>query len=523
MNKRKENLKTFRESLGKSTISKEAYLEAQKVPEPTHQMLSGTLGYKIEDKLHFLSILNTYLIKDTFYKSKSDFISDFRDLIEKLAMKDPEFVVKALIYSRCKGSGLRAITQLGAVLALPFIKGTTLAEKLFRPYSKTTGKGGMIYRPDDMVNILDIYKTLGGEGVMPNSMKKGFRKAIEFFDSYTLLKYKKAIIDISNIVHPNPNNSSAVVEVEGKTIPTISAILTGKSVEADTWETGLSKVGQIVKEYANEVEKERVLKEGKTLIFKDLLESNSLGYLALLRNIRNILTNDTQGELTDLLCKRIKDYEGIKRAKIMPHQILNTFLNTTSDKVMSALNSAINKSMNNFREAITGRTAVLLDVSGSMYNCRNEASAIATILNIGLKKLDLFTFDHECQKVKTSYDKDFMTTYTEYLPYFNGGGTDIPNALYYTLKQEKNYDRIIIISDNESTRYGCIEEYKKIIKANPNIRIYSLDLVPYGESSLPLDGRINLYFGKTFKLFDDMILSEFNPNFYIEEVNKIEI
>ena len=206
-------------------------------------MLSGTLGYKIEDKLHFLSILNTYLIKDTFYKSKSDFISDFRDLIEKLAMKDPEFVVKALIYSRCKGSGLRAITQLGAVLALPFIKGTTLAEKLFRPYSKTTGKGG----------------------------------------------------------------------------------------------------------------------------------------------------------------------------------------------------------------------------------------------------------------------------------------TDIPNALYYTLKQEKNYDRIIIISDNESTRYGCIEEYKKIIKANPNIRIYSIDLVPYGESSLPLDGRIKLYFGKTFKLFDDMILSEFNPDFYIEEVNKMEI
>lgn len=293
--------------------------------------------------------------------------------------------------------------------------------------------------------------------------------------------------------------------------------------EADTWETGLSRVGQIVKEYANEVEKERVLKEGKTLIFKDLLESNSLGYLALLRNIKNILTNDTQGELTDLLCKRIENYEGIRKAKIMPHQILDAFLNTNSDKVMSALNNAINKSMDNFREVITGKTAVLLDVSGSMYDCKNEASAIAAILNIGLKELDLFTFDDECQKADTTYDKDFMSTYKEYLSYFDGGGTNIPNALYYTLRQEKNYDRIIIISDNESTRYGCIEEYKKIIKANPNIRIYSIDLVPYGESSLPLNSRINLYFGKTFKLFDDMILSEFNPDFYIEEVNKIEI
>lgn len=522
MNKRKENLEAFKASLGKGIVSKEAYIEAQKVPEPTHQMLSGTLGYKIEDRLHFLTILNTYLIQDTFYKSKSKFLSDFRELIEKLAIKDPEFVVKAIIYSRCKGSGLRAITQLGAVLALPFIKGTTLAEKLFRPYSKTTGKGGIIYRPDDMVNILSIYKALGGKGVMPNSMKKGFRKAIESFDTYTLLKYKKAIIDISNIVHPNPHNSSALVEVEGKTIPTISAILTGESVKADTWETGLSEVDQIVKEYASEGEREKALKEGKTLIFKDLLESNSLGYLALLRNIRNILDNDTQGELLDLLCKRIEDYERIRKAKIMPHQILNAFLNTTHFKVVSALNNALNKSTDNFRETITGKTAVLLDVSGSMYDCKNEASAIAAILNIGLKESAFFTFDSICRKVDTPY-RNFLSAYRKYLEGFRRGGTNIPNALSYTLRQEETYDRIIIISDNESTKENCRREYQKIIKSNPNIKIYSVDLLGYGESSLPIDGRINLYFGKTFKLFDDMILSEFNPNFYIEEVNKLEL
>ena len=522
MNKRKENLEAFRESLGKSTCSKEAYTEAQKVPEPTHQMLSGTMGYKIEDKLHLLTILNTYLIEDTFYKSKNYFISDFRNLIEGIAVQDPEFIVKAIIYSRCKGSGLRAITQLGAVLALPFIKGTTLVEKLFRPYSKATGRGGMIYRPDDMVNILDIYKALGGRGVMPNSMKKGFRKALESFDTYTLLKYKKAIIDISNIVHPNPNKSKAIVEVDGENISTISAILQGKSVVADTWETGLSEVGQIVKEYANAEEKERVLKEGKTLIFKNLLESNSLGYLALLRNIRNILVNDTNGELLDLLCKRIEDSESIRKAKIMPHQILNALLNTTHYKVESALNNAINKSMGNFREAVTGKTAVLLDVSGSMDNCSREASAIAAILNIGLKESDFFTFDTSCRQIVAPY-MDFTAAYRKYLAGFRGGGTDIPNALFHVLKQEKTYDRIIIISDNESTRENCRREYQKIIKANPNIRIYSIDLMGYGESSLPIDGRINLYFGKTFKLFDDMILSEFNPNFYIEEVNKIEL
>ena len=380
----KEKLELFKSQLGKTTESKESYEESLKVPEPTHTLLSGTLGYKMEDKLYLLNILNTYMITDKFYKSKEEFIVEFRNLIEKIANEDPEFVVKALIYSRCLGSGLRTITQLGAVLALPFIVKTPLAYKLFKPFNKKKGTGGMIYRPDDMKSLHILYKELGGKGVMPNSMKKGFRECIESYDTYSLLKYKNNIIDIANIVHPNPKNSTAIVEVDGEKISTLNAIMTGKNVLAETWETGLSEIGNAVKDLdLNNEEKEIKLKEGKNMIFNELLSSNKLGYLAAIRNIRNIINNDLTGDTINKLSELIKEDSKIKEAKIMPYQLVNAYLHCESEQVKGSLDYAIEKSMSNFKEAITGKVDVLLDISGSMYQYKTEAAAITAILTLG--------------------------------------------------------------------------------------------------------------------------------------------
>ena len=64
--------------------------------------------------------------------------------------------------------------------------------------------------------------------------------------------------------------------------------------------------------------------------------------------------------------------------------------------------------------------------------------------------------------------------------------------------------------------------YKKLITQINSPKIYSIDLAGYGESSLPIEGKIRLYFGKTFTMFDDMIRDEFNPTSHIEEVSKIQ-
>lgn len=523
MNKKEERAKLLRDSIGKMTRSKEAVVEANAIPEPTHDMVGGGIGYKLEDKLHFLTILNTYMLQDTYYKSATEFLAEFSELISKIALADPEFVAKAIVYSRCHASGLRTINQVASVLALPFLSGTSYAKLLYSSFDKKNKKGGMIYRPDDMKAILDTYKILGGKGVMPNSMKKAFKKAIEELDTYSLLKYKKDIIDVANLVHPNPNNSNATVEVDGEKIPTITAIMRGAKVSADTWETGLSDVGQVVKEFdLSEEEKEQALKQGKNAVFSDLLKENKLGYLATIRNINNIVKNDSDGETTKMLANLISDSTKIRTAKIMPQQLANAYLyGSTAVPVKDALEKAIEGAMANFKEAITGDVAIVLDVSGSMGGVRKEAAFITAILYQALGTSDLYTFAHYADQVKPLYN-DFKMLYETILRYFNGGGTNLQSALDYIRRSGKKYDRIIIISDNQANLGLCVTAYKKLITQINSPKIYSIDLMGYGESSLPIEGKIRLYFGKTFTMFDDMIRDEFNPTSHIEEVSKIQ-
>lgn len=523
MNKKEERAKLLRDSIGKMARSKEAVVEANAIPEPTHNMVGGGIGYKLEDKLHLLTILNTYMLQDTYYKSATEFLAEFSELISKIALADPEFVAKAIVYSRCHASGLRTINQVASVLALPFLSGTSYAKLLYSSFDKKNKKGGMIYRPDDMKAILDTYKTLGGKGVMPNSMKKAFKKAIEGLDTYSLLKYKKDIIDVANLVHPNPNNSNATVEVDGEKIPTITAIMRGAKVSADTWETGLSDVGQVVKEFdLSEEEKEQALKQGKNAVFSDLLKENKLGYLAAIRNINNIVKNDSDGETVKMLANLISDSTKIRTAKIMPQQLANAYLYGSNTLIIKeALEKAIEGAMANFKEAITGDVAIVLDVSGSMGGVRKEAAFITAILYQALGTSDLYTFAHYANQVKPLYN-DFKMLYETILRYFNGGGTNLQSALDYIRRSGKKYNRIIIISDSEANTGNCVNSYKKLITQINSPKIYSIDLAGYGESSLPIQGKIRLYFGKTFTMFDDMIRDEFNPSSHIEEVSKIQ-
>lgn len=524
MNKKEERAKLLRDSIGKMARSKEAVVEANNVPNPTHQMVGGGIGYKLEDKLHLLSILNTYMLQDTYYKSATDFLSEFSTLISKIALADPEFVAKAIVYSRCCASGLRTINQVASVLALPFLSGTKYAKLLYGSFDKKNKKGGMIYRPDDMKAIIDTYKVLGGKGVMPNSMKKSFKKVIEELDTYSLLKYKKDIIDVANLVHPNPNNSTATVEVDGKKMSTISAIMRGEKVSADTWETGLSDVGQVVKEFdLSEEAKAKALREGKNAVFADLLNEGKLGYLAAIRNINNIVKNDTTGDTIKKLAELISVSDKIRAAKIMPQQLANAYLyGSNNNEIKTALEKAIEGSMANFKEVITGKVAIVLDVSGSMWGVSKEAAFITAILYQALfERADLYTFAESTSKVKPQF-YDFKMLFDHIKELFDGGGTNLQSALDAIRKSGIQYDRIIIISDNEANKGNCVEAYKRLITQINSPKIYSIDLMSYGETSLPIQGKIRLYFGKTFTMFDDMIRDEFNPSSHIDEVSKIQ-
>ena len=180
------------------------------VPVEDSKNRCGYGAYSLDDELRLISMLNTLKLEPQFYRSENETMKELRDLIERIGLKDPYFVAQAIVYSRCKGEGMRSINHLAAALLAPFISGQEYAKRFYGLWNKKEDKGGCIYRPDDMTEIKDVYNALNS-GTLSNSMKKGFASVIENLDTYLLAKYKKSIIDIANLVHPNPSKSESFV------------------------------------------------------------------------------------------------------------------------------------------------------------------------------------------------------------------------------------------------------------------------------------------------------------------------
>ena len=96
----KNNNSMLKEAITKMVVSKERVAKINEIPNPTHEMLGGCIGYDLSDKIHLLQILNMFMFKDSYYKSGGEFLSTLETLIERIGIIEPEFLVKAIIYSR---------------------------------------------------------------------------------------------------------------------------------------------------------------------------------------------------------------------------------------------------------------------------------------------------------------------------------------------------------------------------------------------------------------------------------------
>jgi hypothetical protein len=129
-----------------------------------------------------------------------------------------------------------------------------------------------IQRADELSEFLAIYAKVNGvgpdklKGKLSAQAKKGLAKAFTKFDEYQLAKYDRGgairLRDALFLVHAKPKDDAQAALWK--------RLVANELVTPDTWEAALS--GGADKKEAFE----RLLRDGK------------LGYLALLRNLRNM-------------------------------------------------------------------------------------------------------------------------------------------------------------------------------------------------------------------------------------------
>lgn len=529
--------------LGTSSTA-ERIRESQNVPDYDTVNLQGVPAYELDDKLKFISILNTIKVDNQFYRSEDETISVLRGLAEKLSLEDPYFVAQCIVYSRCVASGMRSVNHLAAVFIAPFISGLPWAKRFYGRWNKKLQKGGCIFRLDDMSQIKNVFATIN-KSPLTNSMKKGFASVLETADTYELSKYKQTVIDISNLVHPNVNKSEAKITIDGEEWFTLAAILSGKSLLAETWETKQSEAGQNVAKQVKEGkltedEAKEVLAKAMNDNWESMLSENKLGILAALRNINNMLKSP-KDEIIDMLCNLVSNATLIREGLVMPYQIDLAYeailINRGSEntrKLIKALETGLELATPNLATLLKGRNLVIIDCSGSMHrciydvrtkrgshsSCLDKASLIAAMIAKSTNA-DIIRFGSRASYYNYNVNDSVFTIARGMRS--DMGCTHLASAFNLIREQKEKYDRIFILSDFECNVGNQAKAYADYIREVTSPYIYSVDLASYGTGALKNKGKVNYYYGYSYAMFDDIALKEFDPAAHIDKIRQIEI
>ena len=523
---------------------KENLVASNSIPKPDTTNLQGFEAYSIENWLRLISLLNTSKLESQYYRSESETMKELKSLVDICGKEDPYFVAQCIVYSRCIGEGMRSINHLGAVYLAPHMSGKDWSKRFFSGWDKKSQKGGTVFRPDDMSEMVSCFTAINGKSIT-NSMKKGFASTLEKLDTYSLLKYKSSILDLFNLVHPRQENSNATVEFEGKVVPTFEAIVKGYNVSADTWEVAQSDAGQVVAQAVREgkistEEAKQVLTEAKAENWKGLLTENKLGILAAVRNIRNIMLNKPDSDTIDKLCSLLSDEVVIRNGKVMPYQLdmanevlIAEFNDSNSRKVSKALLDGYEKSIPNLAELLTGNNLVMIDMSGSMgtkvsdpkrkTNYQSTCMTKASLIGMTIAKAvnaDVIRFGSDAEYVNYNPNSDVFTLSKSILR--SMGGTSLAQAWYEAQSSGRKYDRVFILSDNECNVGSTYSQYNKYVEKVGDPYVYSIDMASYGTTAIA-GPKVKYYYGYGFAMFEDIAKSEFNPMHHIEKIRKVEI
>ncbi|MFW6310910.1 MAG: hypothetical protein ACOC1K_01615 [Nanoarchaeota archaeon] len=549
----------------------------------THE---GGSGYTQRPEAELIGILSTG-IQNTFYEKESERETRLKNVIDELIRKNSknkEFVAKALVYARSV-FGQRTVSHLGSVNLLPYLSGDPLGKRFFSKRDKIEKVGGIIYRLDDMNEILACYLAKNGKDApIPNSIKKGFKEAIENSDAYELAKYQMkgnsiSLVDIVNLVHPKESAKNGYIDVPKDTylkatsgtkftgreyeelsdgnirVPALRALVLGVLKQLNTAEDKNTQSGKEVAEKvkSGELTKEKaveVLNEKKTENFKELIETKKIGYLALIRNLRNILkTGDW--DLLDKACNLLVNKDFIRKSLVWPHQIdlaleimLNEFSGREMQKVSKFLGVAYELSIPNLEKLLPeGKTAIVYDTSGSMTGGWHgvqipSGGKIVTTKNAPIEKAalvaatfakgvagDVYHFGTSCKAVTSYNPNDSINTIKNRFKDEvgkAGHGTNYESILPTLAQNGGSYDRIVIITD-EQGHDNFERSYNKYKDKYGTPYVYFINICGYAPTMIKSGSRVFRLYGYSSDIYEKIPQLELNVNEVIDAINRIEI
>jgi len=469
--------------------------------------LAGGQAHAMSPKLEFASALLTSFLTDSFYKSADAQVTRIAGLAKTL--DDPLFAAKAAVYTR-RLNGLRSVSHLvaGELAGRNDAKGQPWLRKFYQR---------VVVRPDDILETLAYLKAHGSPDLrkLSNALKRGFGDALSTFDAYQLAKYAGngkdvSLVDAVNILHP-------------KSTPALEALMKGTLKPAETWETRLSAAGKTAATEGLDEDQKQALKGA---VWLDLLKAKKLGYLATLRNLRNIA--DQSPEALDLALSFLTNENAARNAKVFPFQFFTAAeaiagSKAATNQIRKALNEAMEHSLASVPE-FEGSTLIALDNSGSMKGRPSQIAALfAAVLFKTQKDADVLVFSDNAVRVNANPGDSLQTLANT----FTGAGRPVGTNFHSIFQTAgRAYQRIIILSDMQAwigghTPAQAFKDYKKKFQCDPTVISFNLNSVD-GTMQFP-ENKVCALAGFSDTVLGLMAKLEKDPKAMIHEIEAVEL
>jgi len=488
----------------------------------------GAKAYIMSPEMELYTAVVTTGLNDSFYEAGNSRLERIKALIEKC---NPEFVARLAVYARTQ-MNLRSIPMVLSVELARKTSGNSIV-------SKTVNR--VVLRADEITEMLAYYQIANERtqtkklNKLSKQIQKGLVASFNNFDEYQFAKYNRnaevKLKDALFLVHPKAKDADQQL--------IFNKIASDSLATPYTWETELSALGK------NRFENESTRALAFTKKWEEMIESKKIGYMALLRNLRNILEANVSGNHIEMICSYLSNEKAVLSSKQLPFRFLSAYREIKMMKskyasaILDALEDAVMCSAKNIKGfGINTSVVIACDVSGSMQHAISPKSSIF-LYDIGLMLAMLL--QSQCKNVVSGMfgdtwkiinmpKRNVLANVQEYyrregeVGYSTNGHLVIENLI----KKKEVVDKVMLFTDTQMwnsnhTSHSFAKSWTNYKKIAPDAKLYLFDLSGYGK--LPIDIQKNdvyLLAGWSDKIFDILSAME-DTKSALEKINQITL
>lgn len=541
-----------------------AFSPVSSEPTPSGTTHQGGAGYArdVKSELFLLAVANMSG-EATFYERAGDRDSRYVELVRAAAVADPEWTAGMLRWLRTEAN-MRSASLVGAAefvrarLAEAGTRSPRQHETVDRAgqfegdmlsYSTLSNRSvvdSVLQRADEPGEFLAYCTTIYGRK-LPMPVKRGVADAVvRLYDERSLLKYDSdgrgfRFADVIELVHPSPRADwqgdlfrHAIDRRHGRDNEIPASLETlGVRAELMAWPVEkrrdlfarpeLESARSVLRQAGMTWESVAGWLQGPMTARAWEALAPSMGYMALLRNLRNFDEAGVSDEVAATVAARLADPEQVARSRQFPMRFLSAYRGAPSLRWAFPLEQAITRSLGNVPH-LPGRTLVLVDTSSSMAAgfsmdgtlMRWDAAALFGIaLGSRCEHADVVSFSSAQRYYNDpagANTKVFAARAGESLlraverwkseGYFLGGGTDTVGAVRRHLRPGF-HSRVVILTD-EQAQSGDVGH-----AVAADVPLYTANLAGYERGHAPSGGRNRHVFGGlTDQMFSIIALLE---------------